>query len=62
MGSQELSRTGQGGRGAAEQAGVGPPAPRVLEQVRNVMRLHHYSIHTERSYTDWITPYAQGVC
>ena len=28
--------------------------PRLLDQVRNVMRLHHYSIHTERSYTDWI--------
>jgi hypothetical protein len=21
------------------------------------MRLHHYSIHTERSYTDWIKRY-----
>jgi hypothetical protein len=30
------------------------PTPKLLEQVRNVMRLHHYSIHTERSYTDWI--------
>ena len=28
--------------------------PRLLDQVRNVVRLHHYSIHTERSYTDWI--------
>jgi integron integrase len=38
-----------------------PPAqqatPKLLEQVRNVMRLHHYSIHTERSYTDWIKRY-----
>src|SRR5712671_1991765 len=30
------------------------PEPKLLEQVRNVMRLHHYSIHTERSYADWI--------
>jgi len=30
------------------------PEPKLLEQVRNVMRLHHYSIHTERSYVDWI--------
>ena len=29
-------------------------APRLIEQVRNVLRLHHYSIHTERSYIDWI--------
>ena len=25
-------------------------APRLLDQVRHVLRLHHYSIHTERSY------------
>jgi hypothetical protein len=28
--------------------------PRNLDQVRQVMRLHHYSLHTERSYLDWI--------
>ena len=27
---------------------------RILDEVRDVMRLHHYSIHTERSYCDWI--------
>jgi len=31
--------------------------PRLLEQVRNIMRLHHYSIHTERTYSDWIKRY-----
>src|SRR5438132_7709680 len=25
------------------------PTPRLLDQVRSLMRLHHYSIHTERS-------------
>jgi hypothetical protein len=35
-------------------------SPRLLDQVRDVMRLHHYSIHTERSYTDWIKRYIQG--
>ena len=57
MGSQEQNRAGQGGRGAAARVGVGQPTPPILEQVRNVMRLHHYSIHTERSYTDWIKRY-----
>ena len=33
--------------------------PKLLDQVRNVLRLHHYSIHTERSYTDWIKRYVQ---
>ena len=28
--------------------------PKLLDQVRNVLRLHHYSIHTESSYIDWI--------
>ena len=30
------------------------PNPRLIEQVRNVMRLKHYSIRTERTYWDWI--------
>ena len=25
-----------------------------MDEVREVMRLHHCSIHTERSYCDWI--------
>jgi site-specific recombinase XerD len=31
--------------------------PKLMEQVRSTMRLHHYSIHTERSYCDWIKRY-----
>ncbi len=27
---------------------------KIMEQVREYMRLHHYSIHSERSYCDWI--------
>src|ERR1019366_6436855 len=34
-----------------------PESPRLLHQVRDVLRLHHYSIHTERSYVDWIKRY-----
>ncbi len=30
---------------------------KILDEVREVMRLHHYSIHTERSYCDWIRRY-----
>ena len=30
---------------------------RLLDQVRDVMRLKHYSIHTERAYCDWIKRY-----
>ena len=32
-------------------------SPRLMDQVRETMRLHHYSIHTERSYIDWIKRY-----
>ena len=28
--------------------------PRLLDQVRNVIRCKHYSIRTEYSYTEWI--------
>lgn len=28
--------------------------PKILDEVRQYLRLHHYSIHTERSYVDWI--------
>lgn len=27
---------------------------KLLDEVRDVMRLRHFSIHTERSYCDWI--------
>src|ERR1039457_2715979 len=57
MRSQEPSRAGSGGPGAAQRTGAGQPNPRMLEQVRNVMWLHHYSIYTERSHTDWIKRY-----
>ncbi|NOR11248.1 MAG: integron integrase, partial [Desulfovibrionaceae bacterium] len=29
----------------------------LLDEVRDVMRRGHYSIHTERSYCDWIKRY-----
>ena len=31
--------------------------PKLLDQVRNKLRLKHYSIRTERSYVDWIRRY-----
>jgi hypothetical protein len=30
---------------------------RLLDHVREVLRLHHYSIHTERAYCAWIWRY-----
>ena len=32
-------------------------SPRLLDQVRNVIRCRHYSIRTEQSYVDWIKRY-----
>jgi len=36
-----------------------PPAgkPKLLEQVRNAIRMKHYSIRTEDAYVDWIRRY-----
>jgi integron integrase len=31
----------------------------LLDEARRVLRLHHYSIHTERSYVDWIVRYVR---
>ncbi|MGH8058175.1 MAG: integron integrase [Candidatus Entotheonellia bacterium] len=33
--------------------------PTLLEQVRQVLRLHHDSIHTERAYLEWIVRYVR---
>src|SRR2546425_991765 len=35
------------------------PKLKLLEQVREVMRLKHYSIRTESAYCDWIKRYAR---
>ncbi len=32
---------------------------RLLDDVRNVIRLKHYSIHTERSYCGWVRRYVR---
>ena len=34
-----------------------PEKPRLLDQVRNAIRLKHYSIRTEQSDIDWIRRY-----
>ena len=33
--------------------------PKLLNDVRQVLRLHHYSIHTERSSVEWITRFVR---
>ncbi len=32
---------------------------KLMDDVRQVMRLNHYSIHTERTYSDWIRQYVK---
>ena len=43
----------------SSQAGSEPKQPRLLEEARRILRLHHYSIHTERSYVDWIVRFVR---
>ena len=31
--------------------------PRLIDRVRDVMRVHHYSIRTENNYIQWIKRY-----
>jgi hypothetical protein len=54
MGDHDEKGSRQGPKSPEQAKGPSGPEPRLLDQVRNVMRLHHYSIHTERSYADWI--------
>jgi hypothetical protein len=35
--------------------------PRLLDQIREVIRRFHYSIRTEKAYIDWIPPYCQQI-
>ena len=35
-------------------------SPRLMDQVRDVLRVHHYSLRTEQSYTQWIRGIPQG--
>jgi hypothetical protein len=35
------------------------PKLKLLDQVREVMRLKHYSIRTEKAYCDWIRRYVK---
>jgi len=47
-----LRRAGQGGESVLPN-----PKAKILDQVREVLRLRHYSIRTEQSYCDWIRRY-----
>jgi hypothetical protein len=37
----------------------GSQPKKLLDQVREVMRLRHYSLRTERAYGDWIKRYVK---
>ena len=42
-----------------QAAGGGERQEMLLDQVRRVMRVQRYSIHSERTYVDWIRRYAK---
>ena len=43
--------------GSGREAVVPNPKAKLLDQMREIMRLRHYSIRTEQSYCDWIRRY-----
>ena len=49
----------QRGRVSRPERIIPNPKLKLLDQVREVMRLRHYSIRTERVYCDWIRRYVQ---
>lgn len=38
---------------------TGSQQPKLLDEVRTFLRLHHYSIHTERSYVEWVVRFVR---
>lgn len=38
---------------------TGSQQPKLLDEVRNALRLHHYPIHTERSSVEWIVRFVR---
>lgn len=55
----DRTRFGEQGARVGFEAVVPNPKLKLLDQVREVMRLKHYSIRTERSYCDWIRRYVK---
>ncbi len=47
------------GSGGVRDLIVPNPKLKLLDQVREVMRLKHYSIRTERCYCDWLRRYVK---
>jgi integrase len=38
---------------------VASQSPKLLEQMRAVLRVHHYALRTERAYCDWVRRYVK---
>jgi integron integrase len=67
MRKDEVSQESRGAAGGEARYGgalrwdriVPNPKLKLLDQIREVMRLKHYSIRTERSYCDWVRRYVR---
>jgi integron integrase len=46
-------------RDASTSPSPGKPPPRLLERMREQIRLRHYSLRTEKSYCDWVRRYVR---
>ena len=55
--SQSEKRGNQAAAGAGQELVVPNPKLKLMDQVREVLRVKHYSIRTERAYGDWIRRY-----
>jgi hypothetical protein len=59
MQSNKLSQAGLNGPAVVYESVIPNPKAKLLDQIREVMRLKHYSIRTERSYLDWARRYVR---
>jgi hypothetical protein len=55
--SSSISREATGAVPVQFESIIPNPKAKLPDQLREVMRLKHYSIRTERSYIDWVRRY-----
>ena len=53
-GQDKRCRVPGGGSGKGPQLVIPNPKLKLIDQVREVLRVKHYAIRTEQAYCDWI--------
>jgi hypothetical protein len=58
-GQDKRRRVPRGGPGKGPELVLPNPKLKLMDQVREVLRVKHYAIRTEQAYCDWIRRYVR---